>query len=230
MKRLLVYLLLVGAVGCGESEPANETPWDEVRSQAKQSSPSELAEQPSENDQTSQGEPSDPVAALKKLGVHFLVPNEQGEPTQFTAAFNEGIDDAKLAYLEDMHHLEHILLQATDVSDAGLVHLKGLTSLKTLWLNKTRVTDVGLVHLKGLTNLEILQLPQSSKITDKGLMHLAGLTNLANLDLGGTSITDAGLVHLKGLNKLEMLALPKNITDAGVAELQKALPDCKITH
>lgn len=189
MKRMLVCLLLVGVVGCGESLSKQER-----------------------------------IVELKKLGVHFLVPNEEGEPTQFAAAFNEEIDDAKLAYLEDMHHLEHILLQATDVSDAGLVHLKGLTSLKTLWLNETRITDVGLVHLKGLTNLEILQLPQSSKITDKGLMHLAGLTNLANLDLGRTSITDAGLVHLKGLKKLEMLALPKNITDAGLAKLKKVLP------
>jgi hypothetical protein len=53
MKRLLVCLLLVGVVGCGENELAKE-----ARSQAKQSSPSKLAEQPSENDQTPQAEPS----------------------------------------------------------------------------------------------------------------------------------------------------------------------------
>ena len=67
---------------------------------------------------------------MKKLGVFFLDPNEQGEPTQFSAVFVDGVDDAKLAYLEDMNQLEHILLQNTDVSDAGLVHLKRLTALK----------------------------------------------------------------------------------------------------
>jgi len=36
-------------------------------------------------------------------------------------------------------------------------------------------------------------------------------------------------VNLKGLTKLETLWLEgTHVTDAGVAELQKALPDCKI--
>ena len=44
-----------------------------------------------------------------------------------------------------------------------------------------------------------------------------------------TKITDAGLVHLKGLTNLQELDLSRTrTTDAGVAELQKALPNCKI--
>ena len=44
-----------------------------------------------------------------------------------------------------------------------------------------------------------------------------------------TKITDAGLVHLKGMTGLSMLLLQgTKVTDAGVADLQKALPDCKI--
>ena len=65
-------------------------------------------------------------------------------------------------------------------------------------------TDVGLVHLKGLTKLQRLVLPR--QITDAGLAHIKGLTQLQVLNLGGTKITDAG-----------------------VADLQKALPNCKIT-
>ena len=39
----------------------------------------------------------------------------------------------------------------------------------------------------------------------------------------------AGLVHLKGLNVLQILNLCETqATDAGVADLQKALPNCKI--
>jgi len=44
-----------------------------------------------------------------------------------------------------------------------------------------------------------------------------------------TQITDAGLVHLKDLTNLEYLDLRETpITDSGVAELQKAVPNCEI--
>ena len=52
MKRLLVCLLLVGVVGCGQSEPAKETLSNEV------ASPNELADQPSGN--------PDPGSAMDK--------------------------------------------------------------------------------------------------------------------------------------------------------------------
>ena len=48
--------------------------------------------------------------------------------------------------------------------------------------------------------------------------------------LDQSPVTDAGLTHLKGLKALTYLGLNRTqITDAGVAELQKALPKCKIT-
>ena len=47
--------------------------------------------------------------------------------------------------------------------------------------------------------------------------------------LAGTKITDAGLVHLKGLTNLQKLIISGSITDAGVADLQKALPNCEIS-
>ena len=78
--------------------------------------------------------------------------------------------------------------------------------LKNFELRDSQVTDAGLVHLKGLTKLRELYLDET-KVTDAGLEHLAGLTNLQ-----------------KGLN----LTLTQ-ITDAGVAELQKALPNCDIS-
>ena len=55
--------------------------------------------------------------------------------------------------------------------------------------------------------------------------------NIVSLSLIGTTITDAGLVHLKRLTKLQRLVLDfTKVTDAGVADLQKALPNCKISH
>ena len=67
------------------------------------------------------------------------------------------------------------------------------------------------------------------QVTDAGLAHLAGLTALEFLHLGGTQVTDAGLVHLAGLTALEYLNLSRTqVTDVGVAELQTALPSCRI--
>ena len=67
-------------------------------------------------------------------------------------------------------------------------------------------------------------------VTDGGLAHLKGLTKLKVLQIIDTQITDAGLSHLKGMTKLQELWLPSRITDAGVAELKKALPNCKIIN
>ena len=55
--------------------------------------------------------------------------------------------------------------------------------------------------------------------------------NVISLSLIGTKITDAGLLRLKRLTKLQRLVLDfTKVTDAGVADLQKALPDCKISY
>ena len=41
-------------------------------------------------------------------------------------------------------------------------------------------------------------------------------------------ITDTGLLHLKGLTKLQRLKLGgTKITDAGIADLKKSLPNCR---
>ena len=69
---------------------------------------------------------------------------------------------------------------------------------------ESQITDAGLVYLKGL-QLTSLVIPNDAK-TDLGLKHyLAALEAHTDLNLNGWKITDAG-----------------------VAELQKSLPNCKI--
>ncbi len=52
---------------------------------------------------------------------------------------------------------------------------------------------------------------------------------VVGVDLFGPKGTDASLAHLVGLAALERLWLVNTqVTDAGVAELQKALPNCAI--
>ena len=143
------------------------------------------------------------------------------------------VTDAGLVHLKGLTNLKDLTLHGMRGTDAGLVHLKGMTNLQVLNLSFTQITDAGLVHLKGLTNLKELDL-QVTQITDAGLVHLKGLTRLQSLDLfSNFQITDSGLVHIKGLTNLKQLNLgsafsKSEITDAGVAELQKALPNCEI--
>ena len=64
----------------------------------------------------------------------------------------------------------------------------------------------------------------------EGELTVADLEKVTGLELGGTQITDEGLKEIAKLQKLERLELRFNreITDAGVDELQKALPNCTI--
>jgi hypothetical protein len=57
------------------------------------------------------------------------------------------------------------------------------------------------------------------------------LSELRDLSLHATQVTDAGLEHLAGLTQLTTLYLSDtHVTAAGVANLQQALPNCKITR
>jgi hypothetical protein len=55
--------------------------------------------------------------------------------------------------------------------------------------------------------------------------------NVIALNLNSTKISDVELRKLKAFPQLRDLSLNNtNVTDAGVADLQKALPNCKISH
>jgi hypothetical protein len=71
-------------------------------------------------------------------------------------------------------------------------------------------------------------------LTDSSLRdlkaHLQALPQIRHLVIGGfTEVTDAGLESLKGLTQLETVEIYcGGVTDTGVADLQKALPNAKI--
>ena len=77
-----------------------------------------------------------------------------------------------------------------------------------------------------------------SNVTDTDLALLAPFTQWGALEelrllddyTADSEVTDAGLAHLTGLTALEILFLDNTqVTDVGVAELQQALPNCRIT-
>ena len=170
---------------------------------------------------------ADPVAAMKKLGAR-IKRDDQGRVIELNLR-STLITDAGLVHLMGLTNLTSLNLSRTKVTEAGLLHLKGLTGLQALGLGGTKITDAGLVHLKGL-QLTSLTIPTQAR-TDLGLKHyLAATETHTSLTLESWRVTDSGLVHLRGLTELQTLNLPSQITDAGIAEFQKALPNCTISQ
>jgi hypothetical protein len=141
------------------------------------------------------------------------------------------ITDRGLENIRGLTHLKYIAVGGTGVTDAGLSELKELTLLEHLFLGANKITDGGLTSIKSLTQLRELSLDEDN-VTDAGLINLESLARLEYLTLHGSHFTDAGLQHLKGLTRLKRLYLSSHskFTDAGVADLQRALPNCKISR
>jgi hypothetical protein len=122
----------------------------------------------------------------------------------------------------------------------ALVVLLGVASLTradewaaTARLNKSCVfvfkcqsISAGVVH----SSTTLVSFKEGTKETDCLLADLGELRDLKLLFLRGTDVTDDGLRRLEALHDLQFLRLENcpNITDEGVARLQKALPKCKI--
>jgi len=169
------------------------------------------------------------------------------------------ISDRGLSALVKLQKLTDLNLDGTSITDAGLQHLARLQSLEWLSLRKTRVTGDGLKELNGLKKLKALCL-HKTQITDVTLRRLremnllhalieasarrpADLPHYASsprptlaaevfaLDLADTSVSDIGLKELVDLTNLAELNVSNTkVTAAGVAQLRKAVPNCKVTR
>jgi len=102
---------------------------------------------------------------------------------------------------------------------------------KVLQLGHSRFRYFGVtqVEIGELLELERLLLA-ATQITDTGLKEVAKLQQLVCLHLGTAEITDAGLKEVAKIKQLKTLFLGgrTSVTEVGVAQLQKALPKCKI--
>ena len=111
------------------------------------------------------------------------------------------------------------------VMPAGELTKADLDKLPILHLNGNKLTDVP-KGLEKLTQLEVLNL-YNNRLTEIP-KELEKLTHLKQLDLNNNQLTD--VKELEKLTWLRMLNLRHNpaLTKAQIAELQKALPNCKI--
>ena len=91
-----------------------------------------------------------------------------------------------------------------DDSDASLIYLRDLPPLEALYLQHTDISGKGLETIRTLPHLAVLNLSDTN-IDDTALMVLHDMTSLRHLSVTGTAVTDKG-----------------------IAELQQALPRCRI--
>jgi uncharacterized membrane protein len=106
------------------------------------------------------------------------------------------VDDAMLATIKDMPHLNRLHLEQTAITDKGLAHLAGLQYLEYLNLYQTKVTDAGLPLLQKLPKLRSLYLWQSG-VTPAGVAQFASQKPGITLDKGIENDSLFGEVALK---------------------------------
>lgn len=144
-----------------------------------------------------------------------------------TAIGDEGVEQ----HIAGMKELKHLYLKDSLVSDKATEHIMDM-NLYGLNLSNTDITDSGLKNISQLKELRTLDL-SDTKVTDSGIKSLSALKYLKDLNLqrlaNRDSITDLSVGTLKQLTNLDQLNLiGTGITKAGLQELQKALPNCKI--
>jgi uncharacterized protein (TIGR02996 family) len=171
--------------------------------------------------------------------------------------WSSAVTDAGLRAMAGLSRLQDLNLNSTAVTDEGLKVVGRFKRLVRLSLIATSVTDEGLRALAGLRHLEDLNLLACAGVRGEGLAFLARLSRLEDLSLGrcrvgdaslkhllglkrlrwlnleDTDVTDSGLRQLVGLRRLQALLLGragKRCTQAGVAALREALPQCTIHH
>ena len=119
-----------------------------------------------------------------------------------------------------------VFLNASTVSDDELTHLLLTTGQVEFGADRTGIGDKSLEHLSQFHQLESLSLG-GTKVTNEGVAYLTRLPRLHTLSLIGSPITDAAIPHLKSMQQLRILYV-SSLSPEGIAELRKALPNCKI--
>ena len=137
--------------------------------------------------------------------------------------------DSDLQVFSTLHHLESLSIQIADIRGDGVAYLSNLTNLGSLEFYSTPLDDAGMEKISKMEWLRSL-VCAGTRITNKSLQYIQHLTNLDGLNLCDNDISDDALPCLKRLTNLRTLFLRKtHVTAGGIRELQKSLPNCKIS-
>ena len=179
MKQILVMMMVVGFVGCGEKAeplPAPRTPEDMPKTAQAAKAEAQTTPEPSPTPPADEKHIADPIvekAIREELDIY------EGELTK--------ADLAKVTRLD---------LADTPITAAALKEVAKLQQLEWLILGDTKITDVGLKEVAKLQKLESVSL-NNTPITDASLKEVAKLQKLERLYLRDTQVTEAGVAELR---------------------------------
>jgi len=161
-----------------------------------------------------------------QLGPRQFLSNDSIRQIDFD---NQPQSDSDFAIIESFPNVKMLKVSSGKITDAGMTSVGKLTHLQELWLTSVPVTDSGLAPLTGLAERQKIIL-QGIPISDQGLAHLKNMKTLKLLHLGGCGgIADQSIEHLQSLKSLESLHLERTkVTPAGLEQLRKALPGCRV--
>ncbi|MBX7209698.1 MAG: hypothetical protein K1X78_15380, partial [Verrucomicrobiaceae bacterium] len=133
--------------------------------------------------------------------------------------------------VEDLQGLQIFAARSSAALPADiLATMKKLPKLYILKLSNSRnpLSDDDFADIASFTRLITLWLPVG--LGDATLERIATLPILQELRLSRGAVTDAGLASLKKMKKLTLFSYDVNnkFSEAGLADLQKALPNLKI--
>jgi hypothetical protein len=176
-------------------------------------------------------------AAARAAELGGRVTWSEGQPQRHVIAIafaGSALDDEQLGgFTPWWWHFPELVdldLTGTAITDEGLAHV-ARSGIKNLMLGDTKITSRGLSTLAGCPSLTSVLLSKT-QVDDAGVEYLAALPGLRTLYLDGTPITDEALRRLEGMTTLRYLRLGGNrgVTDEGVARLEEALPELKVTR
>jgi internalin A len=140
-----------------------------------------------------------------------------------------GITPAGIQRLAQTHpQLESLSICCGPAStDGAMVGVGNMKNLKTLSFVGD-VTDTGVSEIGNLQKLERLFL-SGPKFTNEGARALLSCKNLQELGIAGNGINDGVIPTLAKMQSLKSLSLDcTRVSDAGIEQLRKLLPNCKV--
>jgi serine/threonine protein kinase len=186
--------------------------------------------------------------SMTSAGAARLIQMPELSDLGFLSLAGDEVTDEVFEALAGLPRLQTIELRCPRLTGRGLHHLqkvRGLASHAGTWspegireLDQAPQLDtlqIGgfpftLEHADAFARLKLKALfTGNAGITDAIVARLADMENLENLSLYRSETTDQGLQAIKKLKKLNNLDLTDTqVTAAGVADLQQALPNLKI--
>src|SRR5262245_46374294 len=117
---------------------------------------------------------ADPPGVVERIRAKGGMASQNGptDPVYRVDLRGNGVADADLAGLCELHGLAVLALWDTQVSDEGLRAVAGLRQVKFLFLQGDYVTDAGLRHLEGMDGLNGLSIGACPHVTDEAVARL----------------------------------------------------------